>query len=98
VTIEFLGNQCNVTLHYLENESFRIAITSHEEVKTNSLFMELEFDEESFGKTIEFINNTFKVKKQVVLVKPGEIQIPSLKTLSKSFINNIMSGITEFET
>ena len=73
MTIEFLGNQCNVSLHYLENESFRIAITSLEEVKTNNLFIELEFDEESFSKTFQFIENTFRVKKQVVPMKSGEI-------------------------
>ena len=66
-------------------------------MKTNSLFIELDFDEESFGKNFEFTENTFKVKKQAIPTKPGEIQIPSLKTLSKSFINNFMNGITEFE-
>ena len=62
-----------MTLHYLENESFRIAITSHEEVKTNSLFVELEFDEDSFAKTFEFIDDAFKVNRKVLPMRPGEV-------------------------
>ena len=70
---------------------------SDEEVKTNQLFIELEFDEESFDKTFSFIDNTFRVKNKVIPMKQGEIQIPSLKMVSKSFIDSIMNGIQEFE-
>ena len=54
VCINFLGNQCNLTLHYIQDKSFRIAITSLEEMKTNSIFIELEYDQITFDETFEY--------------------------------------------
>ena len=43
-----------MTLHYIEDTSFRVAITSVEEMKTNSIFIELEYDQATFDKKFEF--------------------------------------------
>ena len=56
VTIKFMNNECCVALHYLQDENFRLTITSLEDehIKTISVNMELEFDLETFDKLFEF--------------------------------------------
>ena len=86
-----------MTLHYIEGESFRVEITNLEEVKTNSLLMELEFDKESFNKTFEFIDEKFKDRRFATPAKQKEVQLKSLKMVNKNFVDRIMTALIEFE-
>ena len=56
VTVRFMENECSIALHYLNDESFRLTITSLEDehIKTISINLELEFDKETFDKLFEF--------------------------------------------
>ena len=64
----------------MSEHSFRVAITSPDEVKMNAVFLEVEYDEDSFAKFFEPLNhNTFKVDGDVLPKKKGEHQLPSVK-------------------
>lgn len=45
-----MNNECSVALHYLQEDSFRLTITSLEDehIKTISINLEMEFDEDTF--------------------------------------------------
>ena len=64
----------------------------------NSIFIELEYDEESFEKTFGFYeHDQFKVGGKVITNK-DEIMLKSIKVVPKSFVDSITDGLTEFET
>lgn len=50
VTIRFMNNECRLAMHYLQDESFRITITSLEgdNIQTVSINVELEFEQTTF--------------------------------------------------
>ena len=96
--ISFLGQQCNLTVIYLQGFSFRLAITSLEEIKTNSINLELEYDSESFAKKFDFYDHrTFKQGEKTIGTQPREIVIPQLKKIGMSFVDEIRDGLSEFE-
>lgn len=78
--IRFLEHDCNLALHYLQDQTFRLAFTSLEDSRTNSIFLELEFDQESFEEHFEFVDHeTFANQKGLVALQKDEIAIKSLK-------------------
>ena len=50
LTVKFMNNECCVALHYLQEESFRLTITSLEDehIKTISINLEMQFEEDTF--------------------------------------------------
>ena len=98
VCITFLGLQCDVSLHYIEETSFRVAITSVIEMKTNSIFIELEYDRATFDEKFEFYKaEDFKCGGKAIPRQPGEIMLNSLKNLPSKFVEDIKDGLAEFE-
>ena len=68
-------------------------------MKTNSIFIELEYTMESFSKKFEFFDHkSFMVGGKVIGTKPGETVIPSLKMLPRTFVEEISDGLSEFES
>lgn len=59
VQIKFLNNDCCFALHYIQDECFRLTITSLEDehIKTISIKLELEFDQETFDRWFEFYDH-----------------------------------------
>ena len=53
---KFLNNDCSFALHHLQDETFRLTITSLEDehIKTISIKLELEFDQDTFERWFEF--------------------------------------------
>ena len=87
-----------MTVIYLQGFSFRLAITSLEEIKTNSINLELEYDSVSFNKKFEFYDHkTFKQGETTISTKPRETVIPQLKKIPMNFIDEIKDGLSEFE-
>ena len=85
-----MNNECSVALHYLQDESFRLTITSIEEenIKTVSINVELEFDQETFDEQFEFYEHeSFTSSGRLITLRDGETMIRSLKAVSKDFVN-----------
>ena len=65
----------------------------------NAIFLELEYDEDSFAKFFEYQNhNQFKVDGQALPKKKGEHQLQSVKVQQTQFMESIIDGIAALET
>ena len=83
---------------HLHEGNFRISITSLSEVKTNSIFIELEVDEHGMEQLFPFIDHeTFKSAGKPVELLENETTLKSLRAVPKSFIDNLESALEQFQ-
>lgn len=96
--IVFLSNRCNVSLHYLQDESFRLGITSLEGECTNPIFIELQYDKATFNNMFEiFEHEDFTSDGEKVPLRENEVPLRSLKLKNKDYAEVLKSGIMELE-
>ena len=82
---------------HLHEGNFRISITSLSEVKTNSIFIELEVDEHGMQQLFPFIEHeTFTSAGKPVELLENETTLKSLRAVPKSFIDNLESALEQF--
>ena len=78
--------------------SFRVSISTADGERVNSLFLEVDLDNETFEKHFKVIEHeSFKTGNEYVGLDGGEIPLQSLQVVDDSFIEVIKPGITQFE-
>jgi hypothetical protein len=91
VVIEFLGDECNVGIHYIEERNFRVSITSlnKDHGILNQIMLDMVFDEQSFD--LLFI--PLKVE-----ASSKEICLDNIEAVNKEFYFHVVEpGVKAYE-
>lgn len=90
VVIDFLGDECNLGIHYIEERNFRISITSlNKDHVLNQILLDMDFDEQSFE--LLFIPLNIEQGKK-------ELKLENIEVVNKEFYYYIVEqGVKAYE-
>lgn len=100
IAIQFLGNSCNVGVHHIEKNQFKISITSLSlnEDAFNQLLIDMVVDEQSMEYFFKEIDpNEFTLNGQTVPLKDGEVTTKSIEAIEPNFFEVIRPSIEAYE-